>query len=93
VGPSAGVNISCDFFFGKVYGGIEKLKGTTEDVNYGFLMFNLTLMYDPSTKERIGWTFGVGQGVTPFSLSLSWPTTSVKTMRDFMRWSERQPSP
>lgn len=75
VGGGAGFNISSDVFVGFVKGSASNISGETINANIGVGSLSVTVFFDKSTGEALGGTFGVGQGTTPVSGSLTWSST------------------
>jgi hypothetical protein len=70
-GASQGVNVSGSVFFGVTYDGAS----TAINTNFTCGPFGLTIINDPSTGQYLGFTFGVGPGLTPCGASVTYGST------------------
>jgi len=64
VGQGVGFNISADAFVGIIRGDTRNVEGDTTNINVGIGPLSITLMYDRSTNDFMGFTVGVGPSPT-----------------------------
>ena len=84
VGSGVGLNVSGDVFVGYIKGdNASDIHGETANVNFTAGLVSLTMMYGDNW-ELVGWTIGIGQGVTPVGASVTGSVTNAVSIVDLI---------